>query len=71
VVAISEPGAKELGERGAAGVYNAGRVCSCAAKSQLRVVIAAEVGSDSEVTAKVECDRCAASIHVHKPISVR
>ena len=48
VVAKREPRTKEVGERGAAGVYNAGRVCSWAGKSQLRVVIAAKVGSDSK-----------------------
>ena len=52
VVAKREPRTKEVGERGAAGVYNAGRVCSWAGKSQLGVVIAAKVGNDSEVTAQ-------------------
>ena len=51
VVAKREARTKEVGEGGAAGVYHAGRVCSWAGKSQLGVVIAAKVGSDSEVTA--------------------
>ena len=70
VVAIREPGAIKVGEHRAAGADHAGRVRSRSAKSQLRVVIAAEVGSDCEVTAKIQRDRCAASIQIDKAISV-